>query len=145
MGMNIIPSRAKTATPRRQIARNERKLLQVTAIVRKAIELMIWEGHHRDDAAKAVRMLPKSLYNAFRKHHVRRYYREQLDVLRLSERARNIHALVRIRDQDDNRNAAVAGIKALEAIEEDMPAGGGGQAPVLLGCRRRAWRLTPRL
>jgi hypothetical protein len=90
--------------------------------VRKAIELMVWEGHRRDDAAKAVGMLPKSLYNAFRKHHVRQHYREQLQVLRTSEMARNIHALIRIRDQDENKMAAIAAVKALEKMgDDDMP------------------------
>jgi hypothetical protein len=123
MSTNIAPSRqalqGKTASNRRQIARSERKPLQATALVRKAIELMVWEGHRRDDAAKAAGMLPKSLYNAFRKHHVRQYYREQLEVLRTSERARNIHALVRIRDQDENKIAAVAAVKALENISDE--------------------------
>jgi hypothetical protein len=122
MGMNIAPSRVKTASNRRQIARTEPKSLHATAIVRKAIELMVWEGHRRNDAAKAVGMLPKSLYNAFRKHHVRQYYRNQLQVLRTSEMARNIHALVRIRDQDENKMAAVAAIKLLEKMNDnDMP------------------------
>ena len=89
---------------------------------------MVWEGHRRDDAAKAVGMLPKSLYNAFRKHHVRQHYRDQLQVLRTSERARNIHALVRIRDQDENNMAAIAAVKALERMGDDaVPPAGGGQ------------------
>jgi len=125
--MNIAPLRIKAVSNRRQIARNERKSPQATAIVRRAIDLMVWEGHRRDDAAKAAGMLPKSLYNAFRKHHVRAYYLAQLEVLRMSERARNIHALVRIRDQDENKMAAVAAIKALEAMDRDaMPSAGAG-------------------
>jgi hypothetical protein len=119
MSTNIAPSRAKTVSKRGQTPRNERKSLQATAVVRKAIELMVWEGHRRDDAAKAVGMLPKSLYNAFRKHHVRRFYREQLQVLRTSEMARNVHALVRIRDQDANKLAAVAAVKALEKMNDN--------------------------
>jgi hypothetical protein len=128
MGMNIAPSRAKTASNRRQITKSERKSLQASPIVRKALELMVWEGHRRDDAAKAVGMLPKSLYNALRKHHVKRYYFEQLDVLRTSERARNIHALVRVRDQDQNKTAVVAAVKALEKMKDDQAIVGVGQA-----------------
>ena len=127
MGTNIAPLRTKAVSNRRQIARNERKSPQATATVRRAIELMVWEGHHRDEAAKAVGMLPKSLYNAFRKPHVRRFYREQLDVLRTSEMARNIHALLRIRDQDENKMAAVAAVKALQKMDDDaMPLTGAG-------------------
>jgi hypothetical protein len=131
MSTNIAPVRqerqAKAASNRRQIARSERKPHQATALVRKAIDLMVWEGHRRDEAAKAVGMLPKSLYNAFRKHHVRQHYREQLQVLRTSEMARNIHALVRIRDQDENKMAAVAAVKLLEKMDRDVvPPGGAG-------------------
>jgi hypothetical protein len=129
MGTNITPFRqairAKTAPNRRQAASAARKPLRAPPLVRRAIELMVWEGHHRDDAAKAVGMLAKSLYNAFRKHHVRQYYREQLQVLRTSEMARNIHALVRIRDQDQNKMAAVAAARPLMR-DDDMPPAGSG-------------------
>jgi hypothetical protein len=127
MSTNIAPFRQarqrKTGSNRRQIARSERKSLQATSLVRKAIELMVWEGHRRDDAAKAAGMLPKSLYNAFRKHHVRAYYLTQLEVLRTSERARNIHALCSVRDQTDNQMARVNAVKALEQLEDQAPAG----------------------
>jgi hypothetical protein len=118
--------RAKTASKPSQVARTARKPLQAPPLARKAIELMVWEGHHRDDAAKAAGMLPKSLYNALRKHHVRAYYLAQLEVLRTSERARNIHRLCEIRDAANNM-PAVQAIKTLEALTDDMPAGSGGQ------------------
>jgi hypothetical protein len=41
--------------------------------------------------------------------------------------ARNIHALIRIRDQDQNKMAAIAAIKLLESLPDDMPTGGGQQ------------------
>jgi hypothetical protein len=133
MDTNIAPfrqtRRGKTASNRRQIARSERKPLQATPLVRKAIELMVWEGHHRDDAAKAVGMLPKSLYNALRKRHVRAYYLAQLEVLRTSERARNIHALCSVRDQTDNQMARVNAVKALEQLEEKNQSETGNYLP----------------
>jgi len=113
-----------TRTDRRSriAGKSNAKSVQVSPLVRKAIELMVWQGHHRDDAAKALGMLPKSLYNAFRKHHVRQHYRNELEVLRTSERARNIHALVRVRDQDDNKMAAVQAVKALEQLSDEPAA-----------------------
>jgi hypothetical protein len=52
-----------------------------------------------------------------------------LQVLRTSEMARNIHALVRIRDQDENKMAAVAAVKALERMDDDaMPPAGAGSS-----------------
>jgi hypothetical protein len=94
--------------------------------VRAAIDFMVWQGHHRDEAAKLSGIKPKSLYNAFRKHHVRACYLAQLEVLRTSERARNIHRLCEIRDAANNM-PAVQAIKTLEALTDDIPAGGGGQ------------------
>jgi len=46
-------------------------------------------------------------------------------VLRDSERARNIHALTSVRDQDENKMARVQAVKALEQISDDAPASRG--------------------
>jgi hypothetical protein len=53
-----------------------------------------------------------------------------LEALRTSERARNIHALVRVRDQDQNKMAVVNAVKALEQMKDDEAAGGIGQPRV---------------
>jgi hypothetical protein len=88
-----------------------------SSIVRKAIELMVWEGYDRATAAKAAGMLPKSLYYAFRKTHVKQFYLAELEVLRTSERSRNIHRLCEIRDAANNMPAVVAA-KTLEGMDE---------------------------
>jgi hypothetical protein len=98
------------------------KELQPTAIVREAIDMMVHFGTHRDDAAKAVGMLPKSLYKALAKPHVKRYFNAQLEVLRTAARARNFHRLEEIREQDSNPMAAVNAIKALEGLAADQEA-----------------------
>lgn len=100
-------------------------VLEPSGKVRQAIDLMIWQGHHRDDAAKAAGLTPKSLYNAFRKHHVKRYYGSQLEVLRTSARARNFHRLEAIAQQDSNPMAAVGAIKEMERQVSEAPSGGG--------------------
>jgi hypothetical protein len=86
--------------------------------VRAAIDFMVWQGHHRDEAAKLAGIKPKSLYNAFRKHHVRAYYLAELGVLRESARARTFHRLEALRDQDDNKAAAVKACQVLEQLGE---------------------------
>jgi hypothetical protein len=119
---------------------------RVTDKLRKAIALMVWEGHHRDEAAKTAGMLPKSLYNAFRKHHVRRHYLEQLEVLRTSERARNIHALVQVRDQEENKMAVVQAVKALEQMNDNEAAVGIGQPRTpgfVIVIANKAWQSEP--
>lgn len=80
---------------------------------------MIWEGKSRKDAAEAAGLKDHALYSALRKPHVKAYYLEQLDVLRTSERARNIHTLAEVRDQTSNQMARVQAVKALEQISDD--------------------------
>lgn len=92
---------------------------RVTGRLKTAIELMVWDGHHRDVAAEQAGLARKSLYNAFRKHHVKAFYRSELEVLRTSERARNIHTLTEVRDQKTNHMARVNAVKALEQISDE--------------------------
>jgi hypothetical protein len=106
------------------------KELQPTAIVREAIDMMVHIGTHRDEAAKAVGMLPKSLYKALAKPHVKRYFNQQLEVLRTAARARNFHRLEEIREQGSNPMAAVNAIKALEGLVADQEANPAGRAQV---------------
>lgn len=91
---------------------------RISARVRTAIEAMVWQGLTRDEAAQHAGIKDNSLYIAMRKPDVRRFYLSELDVLRTSEKARNHHALVRIRDQDENKMATVAAVKVLEQIDE---------------------------
>lgn len=104
------------------------KIIKVTGKNRAAIEAMVWQGLTRKDAAAKAGLKDHALYVALTKPHVKAYYLGQLDVLRTSERARNIHALVEVRDQLDNKMARVQAVKALEQISDDAPANGGGSA-----------------
>lgn len=58
---------------------------------------------------------------------------EQLDVRRKAERPRNFHRLTELRDQDDNKAAAVSAIKVLEQIEDSRASGGHGERVVTPG------------
>jgi hypothetical protein len=62
-------------------------------------------------------MTRESLRAALSKPHVKAFYLAQLEVLRSSEKARNIHRLVAIRDAANNM-PAVQAIKALEQLED---------------------------
>jgi hypothetical protein len=92
--------------------------LKVTGKLRVAIETMVWAGACRADAAKAAGLKDRSLKSAFRKSHVKAFYLRELDVLRTSERARNIHAFVDVRDNSENSMARVQAAKALEQVSE---------------------------
>src|SRR5215469_10685006 len=56
---------------------------------------------------------------ALRKPHVKAWYLAELGVLRESERPKTFHRLCDLRDQDENKNAAVAAAKALEQISDE--------------------------
>lgn len=107
-----------TTTERRRNAPVIGPKHRITAKVRTAIDAMVWQGLTRDKAAEAAGLKDHSLYVAFRSPHVKAYYLNELEVLRTSERARNINRLCEIRDAANNM-PAVNAIKALEQIEDD--------------------------
>jgi hypothetical protein len=92
---------------------------KVTGKLKRALDAMIWQGLNRAEAANQAGMAEHSLYVALTRPHVKAYYRQQLDVLRTSERARNIHTLAEVRDQKSNQMARVQAVKALEQLADD--------------------------
>jgi hypothetical protein len=93
---------------------------KVTGRLRAALLDMVWKGSRRDDAAKANNMSIHGLREALRKPHVKAFYLAELGVLRDSERPKTFHRLCDLRDQDENKNAAVAAAKALEQISDEQ-------------------------
>jgi hypothetical protein len=92
--------------------------LTVSGRLKVAMDAMLFEGSRRADAAKAAGMTDHSLREAFKKPHVKAYYNVGLQVLRDSERAKNIRRLAEIRDAADNM-PAVQAVKALEQLADD--------------------------
>ncbi len=120
---------------RQAIAAKDRSgKLTVSGKLKTAIDLMLYGNGSpngpscRTDAAKAAGMTDHGLREAFKKPHVKAYYNQGLEVLRQSERARNISALVEVRDKAGNQMARVQAAKALEQLSEEearrSPAGG---------------------
>lgn len=97
---------------------------QVTGKLKVAIDAMLYEGARRPDAAAKAGMTDHSVRSALRKPHVLAYYNAGLEVLRTSERPRNIKRLAEIRDKADNM-PAVQAIRALEQMAEDEARPGG--------------------
>jgi hypothetical protein len=112
----------KPITRQAVAAKNRSAPGKVTGRLHAAIMEMVWKGSCRADAAKAAQMTDHSLREALRRPHVKTFYLAELGILRTSERAKTFHRLCALRDQDENRNAAVAAAKLLEAIEADAPA-----------------------
>jgi hypothetical protein len=61
--------------------KRERKLRAPGPRVRATIDLMVWQGHHRDEAANLAGIKPKSLYNAFGKHRRVEAMSESIDAV----------------------------------------------------------------
>jgi hypothetical protein len=105
----------------------------VTGKLRTAIERMVWQGDKRADAAAGAGMTDHGLRSALRKSHVKAAYLAELDLLRTSERARSVHALVDVRDASDNAMARVAAAKELErSAVEQVPYAGAPIRPGLV-------------
>jgi hypothetical protein len=103
-----VPSKAKEA----------RLAGGLTRKVKAAIDSMIWEAMKRAEAATAAGIADVTLRQALLKPMVMRYYNEQLEVRRTSERPRNLSRLAEIRDQDVNLAAAVRAVQVLEQTAE---------------------------
>lgn len=119
-----------TQLPTRQAAAIEGRSRRgaVTGKLRTALDLMVWQGEKRADAAAKAGLADSSLRFALRKPHVLAHYTAELTALRTSLRARNVHRLDTIADTSKNDMAKVAAVKAMEAIadqaDERAPRGG---------------------
>lgn len=80
---------------------------------------MVWDGLPRKQAAEIAGISEHGLYKALRSPPVKAAYLRELEVLRTSERARNIHALTGVRDTSGNGLAVVGAVKALEQMADD--------------------------
>lgn len=109
--LDIVPA----PTPHQIAARDRSERRKVTGRLKRALDLMIWEGKRDNEAAVSAGMNVLSIRSALEKPHVLAYYKAQREVLRARECARNIHRLTEIRDKADNM-PAVQAIKMLEQL-----------------------------
>jgi hypothetical protein len=111
--------RLRSITPRKDQRKRKRGL---TPAVRVAIDAMIFERCSRAEACQRAGFSERAFYMALEKPEVAAYWNQQIEMLRTGERARNIQRLAEIRDQDENRNAAVAAVKQLEGPQDEAAA-----------------------
>lgn len=114
--------------PRKTAARatgSPLKALKPTKAVEALIIGMVDHGLTRAQAAERAGMTDHGAYVALRKPHIAKAYQEALHGLRQSERARNIHTAVEIRDDRtlDGAAGATARLKAAGFLE-GRPEGG---------------------
>lgn len=106
------------ATPRRTSAPRRHTIGRK---VKAALDAMVWLGRTRDQAALSAGLQDNSLYKALRRPDVKAYYLAECEVLRVSGRAQRIHRLEALATQDENKQAAVNAIRALEQMGDDLP------------------------
>ena len=90
--------------------------------LKKALDLMVFQGLWFVEASKQVGLLPQAMRKALEKPHVISYLREQKQVFRASVSSQNIFKLADIRDNADNAMAQLGAIKVLEQIDGDVKA-----------------------
>ncbi|WP_143039852.1 hypothetical protein [Bradyrhizobium lablabi] len=117
--MNLIEA---TAKPSQALSKppKEAKIERITNKVRTAIDAMVWEGLPRSEAAVKAEISEHGLYKALCKPPVKAYYAQQCEVLRTSGRARRIHRLEAMLEQNDNKAAVINAALALESIGTDQ-------------------------
>src|SRR6516225_10487559 len=98
----------------------------LTTAVRTAIDAMIYDRCTRAQACKRAGFTERALYLALAKAEVATYWNQALQVLRVGERAANIHRLCAIRDAAFNM-PAVNAIKTLEMLDSEAVARPAGQ------------------
>ena len=103
---------------------------RITQKLRDAIDLMVFDGVTYDAAALQVGLTVRNMRMALERPHVLKYLRAQKAAMREAACAANVLRLVALRDQDENRNAAVKAIQVLEYVpEETLRTAGIAQTP----------------
>lgn len=122
--MSSVPA---TIEPSRQAiqAKTASKPNRVTGKLAIAIDLMIEEGMSWDKAGPQAGLSVRTMRLALQRPHVIAHLKARREVFRVNASAANIHRLIRLADQEDNKAAAVSAIKAIEQIGEVEAAVGG--------------------
>jgi hypothetical protein len=96
---------------------------RISPRLRHALDLMIWGDQTGrplpyDEAAKAVNISTHSMRRSLERPTTRAYLRAQREVYRAALSSKTLHRLAELGWQDENRNAAVAAIRAIDGQEE---------------------------
>jgi len=113
---NIIPR--PDGTPRRGIRPSKRSKPRgdyLSPRVRKAIQLIVFAGTRRDEAAAAVGMQDASLLIAFSMPKVRQFHAQCYEVLRTGLRAEGLHTIADLNRAAKSENVKLQAAKYLES------------------------------
>jgi predicted DNA-binding protein (UPF0251 family) len=102
---------------------------RISREIAEAITLMVEEGLAWDQAAAKVNIHVRTMRLALEKPHVIRFLKDKRDVFRENVSAANIHRARAIRDQDDNKMAAIQAMRFIEQLGEEQGSGPGARMP----------------
>jgi hypothetical protein len=105
---------------------------KVTGALKTALDLIIHEGLDWEDAATQAKLQVRTMRLAMKRPHVLQYLKAERHVLLASVVAQNPRRLQQLRDQNDNRGAAVRAACTLEAMH-DSPTARSDGAPTTPG------------
>lgn len=92
----------------------------VSGRLKAALDNMTWNGTPWEQAARKANLTVRAMRLAMKRPHVLRYLRDERRVLLASASGENLHALAKLRDQDENRAAAVQAARALEGLASEQ-------------------------
>jgi hypothetical protein len=93
---------------------------QVTGALKLACDAIVHEKLSWEEAADKAGLKRRTLRLALEKRHVSDYIKAEREVLLTAICAQNPKRLAEIRDQDDNRAAAVRAVSELEAMRSSI-------------------------
>lgn len=104
-------------------ARVGERRLRIGGKLRAALDLMVFGDENGNtlpwnDAARAANMNVRAMRRSLEKNHIRQHLRAQRQVFLAAAGAKNISRLVELRDQNENRGAAVKAVAVLEQMGE---------------------------
>jgi hypothetical protein len=92
----------------------------VSGRLKAALDDMTWNGTPWEEAARKANLTVRAMRLAMKRPAVLKYLRAERGILLASASAQNLHALQRIRDQGDNRAAAVQAARTLETLASEQ-------------------------
>lgn len=97
---------------------------QIRGKLKAALDAMVWQGQDWDEAARNINLTTAAMRKALGKPHVLAYLKHEREVFRSSMGGKTLVRLAELRDQDENRNAAVKACQVLEQLGETDSARG---------------------
>lgn len=95
--------------------------LRITAPVKEALRLMVYEGRTRDEAAKAVGITDHGLRTALNKPHVKRFQRALMTELREQEGHRSYLHLTKLREKAGSEHVQMESAKFVAGVSGISP------------------------